>query len=50
MRSYAMMLTASASYLVSEGRTEDARKYLDMSLMAVPNFPQALEIKKKYNL
>lgn len=50
MRSYAMMLTASASYLLSAGRIEDAKKYLELSLAAVPNFPQALELKKKYNL
>lgn len=50
MRSYAMMLTASASYLVTAGRNEDAKKYVELSLKAVPNFPQALELKKKYNL
>ncbi len=50
MRSYAMMLTASASYLLTTGRIEDAKKYIELSLSAVPNFPQALELKKKYNL
>lgn len=50
MRSYAMMLTASASYLVTAGRIEDAKKYITLSLAAVPNFPQALELKKKYSL
>jgi hypothetical protein len=50
MRSYAMMLTASSSYLITRGRTEDAKKYLALALLAVPNFPQALELKKKYNL
>lgn len=50
MRSYAMMLTASASYLITTGRTEDARKYIELSLAAVPNFPQAMELKKKYSL
>ncbi len=50
MRSYAMMLTASASYLITMGRPEDAKKYLELSLKAFPNFPQAMEMKKKYNL
>ena len=50
MRSYAMMLSASASYLLSIGRNEDAKKYLETALKAFPNFPQALELKKKYNL
>lgn len=50
MRSYAMMLTASASYLLTTGRIDDAKKYIELSLSAVPNFPQALELKKKYNL
>lgn len=50
MRSYAMMLTASSSYLITSGRTEDAKKYLALALLAVPNYPQALELKKKYNL
>lgn len=50
MTSYAMMLTASASYLLSEGRNEDAKKYIELSLKAIPNYPQALELKRKYNL
>ena len=50
MRSYAMMLTASASYLITTGRIDDAKKYIELSLTAVPNFPQAMELKKKYNL
>lgn len=50
MRSYAMMLTASASYLITMGRPEDAKKYIELSLKAFPNFPQAMEMKKKYNL
>lgn len=50
MRSYSMMLTSSAMYLVSAGRPEDAKKYLELALIAMPNFPQALELKKKYNL
>lgn len=50
MRSYAMMLTASASYLLTAGRNDDAKKYIELSLAAVPNFPQTLELKKKYGL
>jgi hypothetical protein len=50
MLSYSMMLTASASYLLSSGRTEDAKKYLSLALLATPNYPQALELKKKNNL
>ncbi|MBN8586286.1 MAG: DUF2723 domain-containing protein [Ignavibacteria bacterium] len=50
MRSYAMMLSASASYLLSIGRNEDAKKYIETALKAFPNFPHALELKKKYNL
>ncbi len=50
MKSYAMMLTASSSYLLQNGRTDDAKKYLALALLAVPNFPQAIELKKKYNL
>ncbi len=50
MRSYAMMLSASASYLLSIGRTEDAKKYIELALIAMPNFPQAIELKKKHNL
>ena len=45
-----MMLTASATYLLGAGRNEDAKKYIELALIAVPNFPQALELKKKYNL
>jgi hypothetical protein len=50
MMSYAMMLTGSAGYLVTVNRIEDAKKYLSLALTAVPNFPQALELKKRYNL
>lgn len=50
MRSYSMMLTSSAAYLLSAGRNDDAKKYIEMALIAVPNYPQALELKKKYNL
>jgi len=50
MRGYSMMLTASASYLLSAGRPMDAKKYLELALISVPNFPQALELKKKNNL
>lgn len=50
MRSYAMMLSASASYLLSIGRNEDAKRYIETALKAFPNFPHAMELKKKYNL
>lgn len=50
MLSYSMMLTASASYLLTSGRREDAGKYLSLALLATPNYPQALELKKKNNL
>lgn len=50
MLSYSMMLTASASYLLTAGRTEDAKKYLALALIATPNYPQAAELKRKYNL
>jgi hypothetical protein len=50
MTSYAMMLTGSAGYLVTVNRFEDAKKYLSLALTAVPNYPQALELKKRYNL
>ena len=50
MLSYSMMLTASASYLLSSGRTEDAKKYLALALLATPNYQQAMELKRKYNL
>ncbi len=50
MNTYASMLTQSATYLVSKNRTEEARKYLDLALSAVPNYHQALELKRKNNL
>jgi hypothetical protein len=50
MMSYAMMLTNSASFLITVNRVEDAKKYLNLALVAVPSFTQALEIKKKFNL
>jgi hypothetical protein len=49
MKSYSIMLTASASYLVSTGREQDAKKYLELALLATPNYPQAIELKKKLN-
>jgi hypothetical protein len=45
-----MMLTASANYLLTSGKTEDAKKYLSLALLATPNYPQAVELKRKYNL
>ncbi len=50
MLSYAMMLTNSASFLISLNRLEDAKKYIGYALLAVPSFTQALEIKRKFNL
>lgn len=50
MMSYAMMLTGSAGYLVTVNRVDDAKKYLNLALTAIPGFPQALELKKKFNL
>jgi Protein O-mannosyl-transferase TMEM260-like len=50
MLSYASMLTGSANYLVSVNRFDDAKKYLNLALTAVPNYPQALEVKRKFNL
>ena len=50
MRSYAMMLSSSAAYLVTAGRQQEAKKYIELALVAMPNFPQAIELKNKYNL
>jgi len=50
MNSYASMLTNSASYLISINRRDDAKVYLDLALYAIPNYPQALDLKKKNNL
>jgi hypothetical protein len=50
MLTYAMMLTASANFLISQNRTEDAKKYLSLALIAKPNYPQAIETKRKYNI
>lgn len=50
MNSYAMMLTNSASYLLSYNSKENAMKYLELSLIAVPNYNPALEIKRKFNI
>ena len=47
--SYAMMLATSANYLYAIGRTEDAKKYLALSLLAKPDYQQANEMKKKLN-
>ncbi len=47
--SYALMLTNSAIYLASINRREDAKKYLDLALIARPNYPQALDVIRKYN-
>ena len=50
MSSYASMLTGSAAYLISKNRFEEAGKYLNLALTAIPNYPQALELKRKNNL
>lgn len=50
MLSYSLMLTSSANYLLTSGRTEDAKKYLSLALLATPNYPQAMELKRKFNL
>src|SRR4030095_7707814 len=47
MLNYAMMLTASANYLLNSGRTEDAKKYLKLALLAKPSFQQAMELMLK---
>jgi hypothetical protein len=47
---YAMMFTASANFLLSSGKTEEAKEYLRLALKAKPNFQQALELKRKHNL
>jgi hypothetical protein len=47
MTSYAMMLTHSAIYLASINRRQDALKYIDLALTAIPDYPKALEIKRK---
>ena len=49
MMSYAMMLTNSAVYLASVNRQQDAIKYINLALTAVPTYPQALEVKRKLN-
>ena len=49
MMCYAMMLTNSAFYLTTQNRQEDAKKYLALALTAKPNYPQAIELKRKYN-
>lgn len=50
MTSYAMMLTNSATYLLYANRPLDAKKYVDLALSAKPNYIQALELKRKFNL
>ncbi len=50
MLSYSLMLTASANYLLSIGKNDEAKKYIELALLAMPNYPQALELKRKYNL
>jgi hypothetical protein len=47
MGSYAAMLTASATYLSSVNRNEDALKYLDIALTAIPNYGEALRLRSR---
>jgi transmembrane protein TMEM260 (protein O-mannosyltransferase) len=47
MNTYAFMLASSANHFYSQNRIEDARKYVELSLKAKPDLPQALELKKK---
>ena len=46
MTSYALMLTHSAIYLASINRQQDALKYLNLALTAIPDYPKALEVKR----
>lgn len=46
MTSYALMLTHSAIYLGSINRRQDALKYIDLALTAIPDYPKALEVKR----
>jgi hypothetical protein len=46
MTSYALMLTHSAIYLASINRQQDALKYIDLALTAIPDYPKALEVKR----
>jgi hypothetical protein len=50
MGSYSMMLTRSANVLIAAGRIEEAKKYLDLALLAEPNYQLAIDAKKKNNL
>jgi hypothetical protein len=50
MYSYAFMFTVTAGYLATVLKTEDAKKYLELALTAMPGFPNALEVKRRFNL
>ncbi len=50
MYSYAFMFTVTAGYLATVLKTEDAKKYLELALIAKPGFPNALEVKRRFNL
>jgi hypothetical protein len=50
MESYALMLTNTSYILIQQNKPEDAKKYLNLALTAIPNFPKAMELKKKFNL
>jgi len=48
MQTYSGMLTASATLLANEyKRTDDAKKYVDLALLAIPNYARALDLKRK---
>jgi hypothetical protein len=50
MYSYAFMFTVTAGYLATVLKTEDAKKYLELALIAKPGFPNALEVKRRFKL
>ncbi len=47
MNTYSIMLTASATFLSTVNRNEDALKYLELALTATPNYTEALRLKNK---
>ena len=50
METYAMMLTNTSYILIQQNKPEDAKKYLNLALTAIPNFQKAVELKRKFNL
>jgi hypothetical protein len=49
MYAYGGMLTNSAKYLASIGKFKEANYYLDKALTAMPNYKDALELRKLIN-